>query len=248
MTYEEYPINKKGTDYVVGDIHGEYQKLISQLYRIGFDKEKDRLFSVGDLIDRGPDNLKCLGLIEEPWFHAVCGNHEDMMLTSSPYWYPNGGDWHHSEVENASSEIKKHYNRLFKKAKALPYAITVYTEYGSVGICHAQPPTNDWEDVAMGNCSHYHIQEMMWGRSDVKNVRPPVDNVTYTVHGHTPCKKPIINQNRIFIDSGAVFYEHKDLIILNISQDPKEALLKTGEVFLHEEYVEPEPREFDDDF
>jgi predicted phosphodiesterase len=47
--------NLNGNDYVVGDIHGTFWKLEALLKEIGFNYDKDRLFSVGDMIDRGPD-------------------------------------------------------------------------------------------------------------------------------------------------------------------------------------------------
>ncbi|NOT83789.1 MAG: hypothetical protein HOP02_03200 [Methylococcaceae bacterium] len=73
------PINNQGTDYVVGDLHGCYQLLQDLLDKVNFDPACDRLISVGDLIDRGPDSLACLQLLAEPWFYAVRGNHEAML-------------------------------------------------------------------------------------------------------------------------------------------------------------------------
>jgi serine/threonine protein phosphatase 1 len=74
------PTNSRGKDYVVGDLHGCYDLLLRVLDEVDFDQTRDRLFSVGDLIDRGQDSLKCLELLAEPWFYAVKGNHEDLML------------------------------------------------------------------------------------------------------------------------------------------------------------------------
>jgi serine/threonine protein phosphatase 1 len=57
------PTNSRGKDYVVGDLHGCYDLLQRVLGEVGFDTTCDRLFSVGDLIDRGPNSLKCLELL-----------------------------------------------------------------------------------------------------------------------------------------------------------------------------------------
>lgn len=75
------PANRRGRDFVVGDLHGHRLLLDDVLHAIGFDPLQDRLFSVGDLVDRGPDSLGTLALIEEPWFHAVAGNHELWLLS-----------------------------------------------------------------------------------------------------------------------------------------------------------------------
>ncbi len=74
------PANEKGRDFVVGDLHGCRNTLEKLLNRVRFDTDRDRLLSVGDLIDRGPDSMGCLDLLEEPWFFSVRGNHEQMML------------------------------------------------------------------------------------------------------------------------------------------------------------------------
>jgi serine/threonine protein phosphatase 1 len=70
--------NTQGRDFVVGDIHGMTDLLGKILHHVEFDKSKDRLLSVGDLVDRGKDNFGALKLLDQPWFHAVLGNHEDL--------------------------------------------------------------------------------------------------------------------------------------------------------------------------
>src|SRR3546814_17288249 len=72
--------NKVGSDFIVGDLHGCLDLLQVELDRVGFDRAKDRLFSVGELIDRGPDSMGCLRLLREPWFFAARGNNADMLL------------------------------------------------------------------------------------------------------------------------------------------------------------------------
>jgi len=65
---QHFASNKHGHDYVVGDVHGDYERLTDLLLVIKFDVTVDRLFAVGDLIDRGPDSVKCLELLNESWF------------------------------------------------------------------------------------------------------------------------------------------------------------------------------------
>lgn len=71
--------NLVGRDFVIGDLHGCTLALEELLNHVRFDKSKDRLFSVGDLVDRGPDSIGALALLNERWFFAVLGNHEHML-------------------------------------------------------------------------------------------------------------------------------------------------------------------------
>ena len=57
--------------YVVGDLHGCYEELMKELDRINFDKSRDILICVGDLIDRGKSSEKIIALLDEPWFVSV---------------------------------------------------------------------------------------------------------------------------------------------------------------------------------
>ncbi len=54
--------------WAVGDIHGDYQLLQSRLHQLSFCPETDLLISVGDNIDRGPESLNVLRLLNQPWF------------------------------------------------------------------------------------------------------------------------------------------------------------------------------------
>ena len=62
--HQHYSINELGTDFFVGDIHGHYQLLLDSLSQVGFnDNNGDRVFLVGDIINRGPDSYSCVELL-----------------------------------------------------------------------------------------------------------------------------------------------------------------------------------------
>jgi len=213
-----YARNAKGRDFVVSDLHGFYDMLMAELSEIKFDQDIDRLFSVGDLVDRGPESMKCLELVQEPWFHSVVGNHEDMMIRaildneSSDLWVSNGGGWHIDEVGFddgvALRELCAHVR------VNVPLAITVNTKHGAVGICHAQPPSDDWRDTF--DPDDRAINTMIWGRQWIdRDYEFEVQNVFRTIHGHTPIDKPRQLANVLFIDTGAYLGGELTLIDIN---------------------------------
>ena len=151
--------NTVGRDFVIGDLHGSYSVFENLLKGINFDPTKDRIISVGDMIDRGPDSLKCLQLIRQPWFHSVLSNHEQMMLEKfnggwiGDFWFRNGGFWG-VEAYNCFKAKKDPTSQLIPTdfavelldllplVEELPFLITVNTKSGKkFHVLHAELPS-----------------------------------------------------------------------------------------------------------
>ena len=77
-----HPANLQGRDFIVGDLHGHPDVLRRLMDHVAFDYDMDRLFSVGDLVDRGPNSAGALDLLEAPSFYPVLGNHDAMLLAT----------------------------------------------------------------------------------------------------------------------------------------------------------------------
>ncbi len=149
------PPNLKGRDFVVGDLHGAKERLLQLLQHVQFDSSIDRLISVGDLVDRGPDNVWCMALLDEPWFHCVRGNHEQLMLDEfyggmlQDWWVPNGGAWgleylktyRYGTDEDKQEPKFVEFMRLLEKVKELPVVMSVEQADGSYfHVLHAEIP------------------------------------------------------------------------------------------------------------
>jgi serine/threonine protein phosphatase 1 len=133
------PVNVSGRDFVVGDLHGCKELFDQFLDHVKFMPKEDRVISVGDLIDRGPNSLECLRLLDEPWFNCVKANHEQLMedyLTEQPlgvWWFRNGGNWWNDLLD------KDEVNQLLDKVKVLPWLITVPMQNGKkFHVIHAE--------------------------------------------------------------------------------------------------------------
>ena len=64
--------------YAVGDIQGCFDELQELLRHIDYQRSKDRLWFVGDLVNRGPRSLDVLRFVAELGGDArvVLGNHD----------------------------------------------------------------------------------------------------------------------------------------------------------------------------
>jgi serine/threonine protein phosphatase 1 len=141
--------NTAGRDFVIGDIHGAYDLVIEAMRQVGFNRQTDRLFSVGDLVDRGPESHRCLKFLQQPYVYAVRGNHEQMLLDIHANGEPpeamvqwlkrnNGFGWWEGVEPAMRTQIVESFSQL-------PLVIEIETARGIVGLLHAEVPRGmDW--------------------------------------------------------------------------------------------------------
>lgn len=222
--FQAVAANTAGRDFILADLHGCYEQLLSVLEDVNFDRRCDRVLSVGDLIDRGKDSLNCLKLLQEDWFFSVQGNHENMMLGgikagpgSDPWrgWMQNGGEWYSKLSRQQLSTIKT----LLPLVTQMPITAIVSTTFGkTIGLSHAQPPIMEWSKLKDGyRLSGDEIWRAMWSREVLrKNLQTLVEGVDITFHGHTIIKTPKKIANMHFIDTG--FYVNKKVRLIEVDE------------------------------
>lgn len=221
--------NTQGRDFVVGDIHGMFDHLGALLKNVSFDEERDRLFSVGDLVDRGPQSNDALKWLEHPWFHAVRGNHEQFVIDSEnpeqlDIWINyNGGDWWLKVDESEQGT----YRAAFA---SMPLAMEVDTDSGCVGIVHADvPPFISWEHFIslLESRDRDATLYALWSRNRITgqgSSRPVSGKVDRIYCGHTPTRMTVQLENVCYIDTGAVYaiegYEEAKLTLVEVQPAP----------------------------
>jgi len=212
--YKRLEPNNQGRDFVVGDIHGSYQMLDLALAQVNFNTANDRLISVGDLVDRGPESLRCLEFLRQPWFFAVRGNHEDVLidifstgkcdLRALAGHIPNGVAW-------AAQTPLETMLEIVAKFRTLPVVMDLTTERGTVGFVHADIPAGmNWNDfTARIEAEDYKtIQTALWGRKRIYDENEDgVLGIGRIFVGHTPVEGATRLGNIYYVDTGAVFYE-----------------------------------------
>lgn len=230
MKVKHFESNTEGTDYVVGDIHGCLEDLLLAMKALNFNEEVDRMFSVGDLIDRGPNSFECGHLIYKSWFHAVQGNHEEFMWKgllehdSMMYrtWLQNGGEWIYKPHTFALAYSSEHLQSLAKGFKELPLVITVGEGDARFNIVHAEfalsnnpfttmPKLINDQDIDQWTFTATDEDRMLWGRSLIRNTDPNDphshgEGLSPTYVGHTPTREILYCQKQMYIDTGCVYY------------------------------------------
>ncbi len=219
MNYlQKFAANRQGRDFVCGDLHGQLDALFDALSACDFDCSADRLFSVGDLVDRGVDSKRTFELLEQPWFNAVRGNHEVLMFDAYnsrqpkdiALWMNNGGRRWVDDCNRFFDTEVEFSSLVERQQQHLPWAIELALVDGRrIGLVHAECPCPDWnaleaaladQEVA-GGITRYNA---VWSR----NVREPlfagpVAGIDLTVHGHCIFAEPVRRFNSCFIDTGA---------------------------------------------
>ena len=169
--------------FAISDIHGCRQTFDALLQKIELKKE-DKLFLLGDFIDRGPDAKGVLDKImtmQEEGYQVYCtwGNHEEIMMDiiDNPV---NLGSWLRSGGASTLTSFEVNYptdipSKYIDFIRSFPY----YLEEDQYILVHAG--------------LNFKLRQPLKGITDMLWIRKWYDAINYKwlkdriiIHGHTP--------------------------------------------------------------
>ena len=191
--------------FIIGDIHGcckTFRHMVTKEINI---RKTDKLYLLGDYIDRGPDSKGVIDFIlelraENYQVHTLRGNHEELLLRSGDgpnsfdLWFSNGGDTTLDSFGIESiEELDPVYLDFFKRTKY--YIKTKELMLVHAGLNFREPdPMKD-------------KMSMLW----IRRSEADLDFLQgrLLVHGHTPTHYEDLLaqkiQSPLNIDGGCVF-------------------------------------------
>lgn len=190
--------------FVVGDIHGCFDKLCALMDKIPLNFTRDQLIFIGDYIDRGPSSLEVVDYLidlKKRWPATIFlkGNHEDMLEK-----YLDGSD-RFTYLLNGGQRTLDAYLNLPNNPGEYPVPPAHLEFFKSL---HRYYQTDDYIFVHAGLRKKVPLEsqktiDLFWIRDEF--IYSEFDFGKRVIFGHTPFKEPLVHTNKIGIDTGAVY-------------------------------------------
>jgi serine/threonine protein phosphatase 1 len=218
--------------YAIGDVHGRAD-LLAELHKRILEDANDAaearrvLVYLGDYIDRGPDSAGVVEkLIESPLpdFEQVflMGNHEEFLLHfldnpgDGETWLANGGDSTLTSygVEPGDGGFVANLMEVCEQLRErMPAAHLEFYEHLNVAY-----QEGDYLFVHAGirpgvPLADQTEEDLLWIREPFLDANE--EHEVVVVHGHTPVKEAQVHDNRIAVDTGAVWSDRLTAVVLH---------------------------------
>lgn len=193
--------------FAIGDIHGCFDKLQRLILEIKADPVNDTLVFIGDYIDRvdgGRDVVDYILKLKKTFQNVIClrGNHESMLLrfldgVEDDIYLANGGfatlkayGISRSDAPKVrKKKIPPDHLKFFKTL--LPYYETDQFIFVHAGLIPGR------------ELNEQSLYDMQWIRQTF--IDSDDDFGKRVVFGHTHFSEPLVEDNKIGIDTGAVY-------------------------------------------
>ena len=190
--------------YAIGDIHGSYDRLKTLMAKIPINRSRDTLVFIGDYIDRGPHSVEVVDYLIRLKSHFsevifLKGNHEDMLDK-----FINGTD-RFTYLLNGGQQTLDSYLAKPVQSEFFPIPPDHMEFFNSLRLFYE---TEKFIFVHAGlrprvPLESQKTEDLLWIRD--KFISSRYDFGKRVIFGHTPLKKPLVEPNKIGIDTGAVY-------------------------------------------
>lgn len=191
----------------IGDMHGHFTRLLSLIHKVNFDPEQDLLILLGDYIDRGEENMRCLRwameMSEKKNVIALRGNHEQMMLyyyllggREGGIWLPNGGKYSKLELDAWITREPDALQRVLEFINQRPLYHQLFVNGKEYIFCHAglKPGVPLEEQVE---------DDLLWIREEFYT---DYQGTAEVIVGHTPTPYFDISNSYLIYDKPNEYY------------------------------------------
>ena len=215
--------------YCFGDVHGEFDKLKKCIESVNL-KGGDKLISLGDLVDRGPDSYKvieyCIELSKQYECYFIKGNHDvcwfDYLKTGNQnvLWSQGGRETYHSYE---GIDPKVHFDFF---AKQIPYYIDkdlnlfIHGGFNRHFVLESQD-----EDIFLWDRDLLAAARSYSSMKDIEypfKIKGCIDGQFKEIFlGHTPCQyfesnTPLNYANIWVLDTGAGKMKKGTVTVMNV--------------------------------
>ena len=207
--------------YVIGDIHGEFQKLLALIAKLPKDAN---LIFVGDLIDRGLQSREIVAYIREHNYQVIRGNHEQFMIEDGQKLIDalladRDVDMGRVWIFAGGIETLLSYGLLEKQGDVYQFVkdlegiamlqddidwmrfLPLYIEMDNphnpklpIVISHAS--IGDFWDLKKSNYKHFKFYIM------TNRKQPSADAPIFNIYGHTNVPSVVVGKNFVSLDTG----------------------------------------------
>jgi len=122
--------------FVIGDVHGQFDGLMLLLQQLNLSPD-DRIFFLGDLIDRGAQSAEVVEWVMENGHSCIMGNHEQMCLEA--YACPNSSAVWQGWLINGGARTIESYGDRGMSAEHLEWmaSLPLYLDLDDFWLVHA---------------------------------------------------------------------------------------------------------------
>jgi serine/threonine protein phosphatase 1 len=191
--------------FAIGDIHGCFDKLKALMDIIDIDWNRDNALFLGDYIDRGPDSYEVIEFLialkkRHPNIIFLKGNHEEMFENFM------SGNNRLGYLYDGGQQTLDSYLRHSRGCERFPVPEEHLDFFRSLVLFHQ---TSSYIFVHAGLKKGIPLEkqdpkELLWIRESF--IRSKADFGKRVIFGHTPFEEPLVEVNKIGIDTGAVYH------------------------------------------